>query len=812
MAAVGLGTWANRLAPVVVACAARFRDGANRLTDLAPESAAAQTAAQLHRDQWLASCKTIATAFRDLFLGDGYGEVVAGPLREAGFSVLADAAPPGSPTVSPNDLGSAAAAAIAEEFRARRQAVEQAIFAIAKTAKASFEDPIFSGSEGVAPELQAMLWSAKSALGEIAAMRTADTGPVYLPCGALRRELEALDGNHREADVAAGEIVDTTQSSSPPAVDTAPRLVAEPAAPFVPSPVAEPVPSPEPTSPAAVAEPRPPAPPTDEPVAPAAPVTEEGDEYVAFQPKLAERGSAEVQTEVPNRPVSQELDSIGAVDGSGDSGTGGIAAGGASSDGATQGEPSSWVPVTVSDLDSMVDSSGDSGTDSVAAAGGMPAAGPTQGDAPPDPAGAPAQVSSSEPADAAPDGKDRPKKGPEKGRSLTRLTEKLFKRKDKVKQKDQKDPYEPDSGITMPYEFEHKVHVKSDLSGLPKEWVALLRANGIEVSSESGVKPELIGALIEFNTKLVMGEQLVSSKRYSQTGTVRKLSRDMADELAAAGGDVPTSARPIAASLKEVTLADLVSPDNPEKRYKDLQEIGEGGVAKVFKARDKKLAKTAENNSAMVAIKKMNLNHKALKVVSLTEEIATMREVRFPCLLTSAPSSTNKFSPSATTQTSSNISTRIWWVTKRRTPTTPRELSGSSWSTWALVLSPTVRSSLLFDLLLRKCADFVRSFETVPGSSTYRVTRCVGCPLDASGTASFAQHEQNSSRVCFFGGFLSCPMQLTHAFYSLSIKSDNILINDTGQIKIGDFGFACELTLQKKGTRVSKGGLLLLLC
>ncbi len=83
----------------------------------------------------------------------------------------------------------------------------------------------------------------------------------------------------------------------------------------------------------------------------------------------------------------------------------------------------------------------------------------------------------------------------------------------------------------------------------------------------------------------------------NKTKNVNKISRQVdAAQLAAAGigpGPMPQE--------KDLKLSDLVSKDDPNLLYKDMQQIGEGAAGVVF-------VTTNQKTGQKVAVKKMSLN------------------------------------------------------------------------------------------------------------------------------------------------------------------------------------------------------------
>ncbi len=189
-------------------------------------------------------------------------------------------------------------------------------------------------------------------------------------------------------------------------------------------------------------------------------------------------------------------------------------------------------------------------------------------------------------------------------------------------------------------------------------------------------------------------------------------------------------------------LKDLVSSDNPKRRFKDLKKIGEGGTATVWSAVDKRKAlKTKGRN--LVAIKKMSLGYKEFKVVSITEEIIAMKVCAHPNVIQYDSSylvwnKRNGADPEGT----------VWIV---------MEYMGLGSLTEVLYSFPEVRMTESHVALV--CRDTLRGL---------------------------------------------CYMHSLNRIHR-DIKSDNMLINDDGEIKISDLGFACKLRHHKKARGTAVG-------
>jgi len=246
--------------------------------------------------------------------------------------------------------------------------------------------------------------------------------------------------------------------------------------------------------------------------------------------------------------------------------------------------------------------------------------------------------------------------------------------------------------ISGPYEVKKLFHVTPGLEGLPPEWEILLKASGI-LPEEAQKNPMTLKSVLDFSSK-IMNEQ-----------ALLPLPPDKAD----------------------VTLDELVSTEDPRKLFTDFKKIGEGGVAEVYRAVEKKSGK-------VVAIKKMNSDHKALTMDSLVSEILILKNCRHENIIEYFD--TYKVGPKG-----------IWIA---------MEFMG-----------------------LGSLTDILLQFDSIPMTESQ-----IACVTHSTLRGLLCIH--NARKI------------------HRDIKSDNILINMDGVVKIADFGFACQLTMkqQKRNTVV----------
>jgi len=178
---------------------------------------------------------------------------------------------------------------------------------------------------------------------------------------------------------------------------------------------------------------------------------------------------------------------------------------------------------------------------------------------------------------------------------------------------------------------------------------------------------------------------------------------------------------------KDFKLEDLVSTQDPSKLYSDWKKIGEGGVAEVFKAIQK-------SSNSKVAVKKMNMNHKALTEQSIVNEILVMKT----CIHENIVEFVDCY----------RVNKQIWVV---------MEFMGKG-----------------------SVTDILEQFQTIKMTESQIAAVCLATLRG-----------------------LSC-IHTSHNIHR-DIKSDNILTNESGVIKIADFGFAAQLTLSKQKRKTVVG-------
>eukprot|EP01116_Phalansterium_solitarium_P023616 TRINITY_DN837_c0_g1_i1.p1 TRINITY_DN837_c0_g1~~TRINITY_DN837_c0_g1_i1.p1 ORF type:complete len:652 (-),score=280.83 TRINITY_DN837_c0_g1_i1:241-2196(-) len=247
--------------------------------------------------------------------------------------------------------------------------------------------------------------------------------------------------------------------------------------------------------------------------------------------------------------------------------------------------------------------------------------------------------------------------------------------------------------ISGPFEVKHELHVDFTLEALPAHFVALLKSSGIAPTDIAKTNPNQLKHIIELTQRMAMDEEPVSR--------------------------VPAAAAPLP-NEQALTIDDLICAEDPRKLYYDEEKIGEGGIAEVYRAREK-------STKRKVAIKKMNMFHKSLKPESIVSEISIMKA----CGCDNIVEYINTY----------KVKNEIW---------------------------------IVMEFMDRGCVtDILDQF-----------------------TAGIRLSEQQMARICQSTLSGLCEMHRRHRIHR-DIKSDNILINDLGQIKIADFGFATQLTIQK---------------
>jgi len=153
------------------------------------------------------------------------------------------------------------------------------------------------------------------------------------------------------------------------------------------------------------------------------------------------------------------------------------------------------------------------------------------------------------------------------------------------------------TGVSAPTDVKHKCHVDfnsaTGFTGLPPEWGEMLKIAKID-KQDVVQNPEQVLDILDFQTKRMKGEA------------------DLSFENA-------VTALPETEST--LTLADLVSKEDPTRLYKSMKKIGEGAAGEVFAAVDVRTSKK-------VAVKKMEItkDNNAL----LITEIRVMKTSNHP--------------------------------------------------------------------------------------------------------------------------------------------------------------------------------------
>lgn len=162
------------------------------------------------------------------------------------------------------------------------------------------------------------------------------------------------------------------------------------------------------------------------------------------------------------------------------------------------------------------------------------------------------------------------------------------------------------SCVSSPYNVEHKIHVDfnsaTGFSGLPPEWEAMLKSSLI-TKKEVLDNPEQVLSVLEFESKRQKEE--MARQQQSRGGNHAGASHET--------GPLPEESN--------ITLADLVSRDDPSKLYKNMTKIGEGAAGEVFVA-------TNVKTGHKVAVKKMEINNENVKL--LVTEIGIMKTSKHP--------------------------------------------------------------------------------------------------------------------------------------------------------------------------------------
>ncbi|KAJ3449936.1 p21-activated protein kinase [Anaeramoeba flamelloides] len=149
--------------------------------------------------------------------------------------------------------------------------------------------------------------------------------------------------------------------------------------------------------------------------------------------------------------------------------------------------------------------------------------------------------------------------------------------------------------ISLPYNFKHNIHVdfnsETGFTGLPEEWEQRIKQSGI-TKEEVLENSETVLEVLKFQDQsTIKGQQLTEEeKNQSQTTNVKR------------------------------TLNDLISHEDPNKIFNNLQKIGEGSTGLVYKA-------THIRTNKVVAVKVMsNIGEQNMKMIQ--NEIAMMRSCK----------------------------------------------------------------------------------------------------------------------------------------------------------------------------------------
>ncbi len=156
------------------------------------------------------------------------------------------------------------------------------------------------------------------------------------------------------------------------------------------------------------------------------------------------------------------------------------------------------------------------------------------------------------------------------------------------------------SCVSSPYNVEHKIHVDfnsaTGFSGLPPEWEAMLKSAQIS-KQEVMSNPDQVLEVIKFEAER------------------QKNAANRQGGGAPAGAYVTPTAIPLP-DESSLTLADLISKEDPTKIFSGFAKIGEGAAGEVFLA-------THSTSGNKVAVKKMEINGENMKL--LVTEIGIMK-------------------------------------------------------------------------------------------------------------------------------------------------------------------------------------------
>jgi len=257
------------------------------------------------------------------------------------------------------------------------------------------------------------------------------------------------------------------------------------------------------------------------------------------------------------------------------------------------------------------------------------------------------------------------------------------------------------SSVSAPYNVQHEIHVDFDsetgFSGLPPEWEVAIKTSGI-TKKEVLDNPQEAIRVLEF---VQQNENPQLRPKSSQVAQPQPLPED-----------------------KNISLHELVSPQDPSTLYRDMEKIGEGAAGEVFKA--------FLSNGKQVAVKKMEINGENMKL--LVTEIGIMKTSHHENIVDYI----NSYS----------IDDRQLWVV----------------------------------------------MEYMDG----------GCLTDI--LELFEDIKMNEAQIAFCCKETLRALSYIHSLHRIhrDIKSDNILLDTGGHVKLADFGYAAQLTQkqQKRNTVV----------
>eukprot|EP01091_Cochliopodium_minus_P008331 TRINITY_DN186_c0_g1_i3.p1 TRINITY_DN186_c0_g1~~TRINITY_DN186_c0_g1_i3.p1 ORF type:complete len:716 (+),score=252.79 TRINITY_DN186_c0_g1_i3:90-2237(+) len=313
--------------------------------------------------------------------------------------------------------------------------------------------------------------------------------------------------------------------------------------------------------------------------------------------------------------------------------------------------------------------------------------------------------------------------------------------------------------ISSPFNLEHHVHVDFDsetgFAGLPSEWEHMIKSSGF-TKEEVVENADVMYAVLEFtneyqkqNGKEKMPElpnmkpktnnnnnndsPSVNEKVHTEKPPVQETSNKPSvnnPNTNPTTNPTPTPKPKLVSEEKseeedpnvperqDYVIHDIISSEDPKKRFLNLEKIGEGAAGEVFIATD---SKTKEQ----IAIKKIKLNAQNLKLI--TTEVAIMRDCSFETVVRYIDSYL--------------VEDKLWVA---------MELMDGGCLTDVL---DQYEDGLHMneEQIAHVCKDTLRGLAYI--HSSYRIHR--------------------------------------------DIKSDNILLNEKGEIKIADFGYAAQISKER---------------